>query len=234
MRCIFDCRKREMAGEGVKVFGMWASPSALKVIWALKLKGIEYEWIEEDLSNKSQLLLQYNPVHKKIPMLVYGQKSVAESIVIIEFIDETWKHNLILPEDPYEKAVARFRAKFAEEKCLPAIFGAFSKLGEEQEKFVKEAKENLRTLEEGLKGKKFFGGETIGFVDVVVGWIAHWVPIIEEIIGIKIVEEESLPLINQWFKDILDFKIVKESLPPRDKLLVLQKARREMLLGSSA
>ncbi|XP_077214319.1 glutathione transferase GST 23-like [Tasmannia lanceolata] len=223
-----------MAGEGVKLFGMWASPYVLRVIWALKLKGIEYEYIEEDLSNKSPLLLQYNSVYKKVPVLVYGQKPVAESLVIIEFIDEMWKHNPILPEDPYERAMARFWAKFVEEKFIPAIFGTFSKLGEEQEKFMEEAKKNLRILEEGLQGKKFFGGETIGFVDVVGGWIAYWVPVIEEIIGIKIVEEESLPLINKWFKDILDFNIVKESLPPRDKLVALQKVYREMLLGSSA
>ncbi|XP_077214327.1 glutathione transferase GST 23-like [Tasmannia lanceolata] len=223
-----------MAGEGVKLFGTWASPFVLRVTLALKLKGIEYEYIEEDLSNKSPLLLQYNPVYEKVPVLVYGQKPVAESLVIFEFIEETWKHNPILPEDPYERAMARFWAKFAEEKCLPAIFNAFCKLGEEQEKFVKEAKENLRTLEEGLKGKKFFGGETMGFADVFAGWIPFWVRVMEEIMGIKIVEEESLPLISQWFEDILDFDIVKESLPPRDKLIAHLKAFRERVHGSSA
>ncbi|XP_077212789.1 glutathione transferase GST 23-like [Tasmannia lanceolata] len=231
---IFNVKGKDkggMAGEGVKLFGMWASPYVLRVIWALKLKGIEYEYIEEDLSNKSPLLLQYNSVYKKVPVLVYGQKPVAESLVIIEFIDEMWKHNPILPEDPYERAMARFWAKFVEEKCAAAIFGAFSKLGEEQEKFVKEAKENLRTLEEGLKGTKFFGGETLGFVDVVAGSHAFLFRVIEEIIGIKIIEEESLPLINKWFEDILDFNIVKESLPSRDKLLVHIKAVRERHIG---
>ncbi|OMO97305.1 Thioredoxin-like protein [Corchorus olitorius] len=34
---------------------------------------------------------------------------IAESLVIIEYIDETWKASYpILPEDPYDKALARF------------------------------------------------------------------------------------------------------------------------------
>ncbi|XP_031251784.1 glutathione transferase GST 23-like [Pistacia vera] len=111
-----------MAEESVKLFGNWASPSTLRVKWALKLKGIQFEYVEEDLSNKSPLLLRYNPVHQKVPVLVHNGRPLAESLLIIEYIDEIWKHNPLLPEDPYERAQARFWAKFFDEEmyCVHA------------------------------------------------------------------------------------------------------------------
>ncbi|CAO2143110.1 unnamed protein product [Urochloa humidicola] len=111
-------------GEKVKLLGFWASPYVFRVIWALRIKGIEYDYIEEDLENKSSQLLEYNPVHKKVPVLLYRGEPVAESEVILEFIDEAWKDrgHRILPEDPYERAMARFWARFLQDKdCYRTI-----------------------------------------------------------------------------------------------------------------
>ena len=63
-----------MAGDKVVVFGTYVSMFSMRVQVALAEKGIEYENKEEDLANKSPLLLEMNPVHKKIPVLIHDGK----------------------------------------------------------------------------------------------------------------------------------------------------------------
>lgn len=98
-------------GEENKVIlqGTWGSPYTKRLELAVRLKGISYEYVEEDLMNKSALLLKYNLVYKKVPVLVHNGKPIVESLVIIEYIDETWKNGpKLLPKDPYSRAKVRF------------------------------------------------------------------------------------------------------------------------------
>ncbi|XXG50617.1 hypothetical protein AAC387_Pa02g4591 [Persea americana] len=205
----------------VKVLGAFLSPFAYRVEWALLRKGIEYEYIEEDLKNKSPLLLKCNPVHKKVPVLLHGEKPVVESLIILEYIDETWRENPLLPQDPFERAKARFWAKFAEDKCVVSILLVFLSEGKEQEKAVEELLEALKILEEQLKGKEFFGGESVGFLDLVAGCIPHWLPVFEEVCGFKLLDANTFPSLHAWGDRFLNVPFIKEKLPPFDKLLVI-------------
>ncbi|KAF6983846.1 hypothetical protein CFC21_001944 [Triticum aestivum] len=67
------------AANDLKLLGMWASPYVLRVRLALSIKGISYEYTEEDLRHKSELLLRSNPVHNKVPVLIHDGKPVSES-----------------------------------------------------------------------------------------------------------------------------------------------------------
>ncbi|KAL1328788.1 glutathione transferase GST 23 [Arachis hypogaea] len=216
-----------MGSEDVKLFNFHASPFGQRVIWALKLKGVDYECIEEDIFNKSNLLLELNPVHKKVPVLVHRNKPIAESLVILEYIDETWKQYPLMPQNPYQRAHARFWANFAEQKLLVAARIARLSSGEEQGKAVNEAREAMEKIEEEIKGKKFFGGDKIGYLDIVIGWISYWIPVWEEVASMKILDPLKFPAINAWITNFLSHPTINDTLPQRDKMVVYYHSRRK-------
>ncbi|KAF9616487.1 hypothetical protein IFM89_029784 [Coptis chinensis] len=219
-----------MANEQLKVLGLWCSPFYLRVLWALKIKGIEYEYIEEDIPNKSPLLLQLNPVHKKVPVLVHNGKPISESVVILQYIEDTWKQNPILPSYPYDKAVVLFWAKFCDDKLLPSVFDSFIKQGEDKKEAVALAGENIKFIEEELKGKKFFGGEEIGFLDLCLGWTITFFSVLDEINGLKLSDEERFPLLSAWMDNFSNSPIIKDTLPDRERLLCKLRRMQEAFL----
>ncbi|KAL2245536.1 UNVERIFIED_CONTAM: Glutathione S-transferase 3 [Sesamum indicum] len=104
-------------GDELILLGYDISMFAMRVSIALDEKGIEYEYREESLDNKSPLLLEMNPVHKKVPVLIHNGKPVSESLIILEYIDEVWNDKPpLLPSDPYQRAQARFWADLIDKK----------------------------------------------------------------------------------------------------------------------
>ncbi|KAJ8539706.1 hypothetical protein K7X08_013958 [Anisodus acutangulus] len=185
------------------------------------------------MSQKSPLLLKYNPIHKKVPVLIHGEKSICESMVIVEYIDETWQLNPLLSTDPYDRAVARFWAKYIEEKSF-STWNVFCNTGEKQQNAIKESLEMLKTIEENALGEKYklFGGENIGLMDIAFGGYAHWMEIIEEIVGVKLLDPQIFPRLNAWVKKFKEVPVIKDNLPDRDEMFVYMKNAREKMLAA--
>ncbi|CAN1846596.1 Glutathione S-transferase U8 [Linum perenne] len=221
-----------MADE-IKLLGVWASPFSRRIELVLKLKGLQFDYSEEDLSNKSDLLLKSNPVHKKIPVFFHNGKPISESLLIIEYIDETWGNDYsILPTDPYDRAIARFWAKFVDDKVqnfrvLPTAFKAVVGKDKEREDALEEFSQQITFLEGELKGKEYFGGERIGFVDIAAFFILHWIDVMQP--SLQVVTEEKIPGLVKWMRNLLTVDAVKKTLPPREK----QIARIRALVGAA-
>ncbi|KAI3419947.1 uncharacterized protein J3R85_012879 [Psidium guajava] len=214
--------------EEVKLFRTWSSPFALRVVWALQLKGIQYETVLEDVAKKSDVLRGYNPVYKKVPVLLHNGRPISESLIILEYVDETWKQHSLLPQDPHARAMARFWAKFGDDKVMQSIWTAFVSEGKEQEAALAEASEHLQKLEEELRGKKFFGGDNIGYLDIALGWLANLVRVFEEISGLRVLDGERFPLLFAWLKEFSDAPVIRDCWPSHDKLITKFIALRQL------
>ncbi|XP_028805417.1 probable glutathione S-transferase [Neltuma alba] len=190
-----------------------------RIEWVLKMKGVEYEYIKENLLNKSDLLLQSNPVHKKVPVLLHNGLPIAESLVILEYIDETWKQNPLLPQDPCDRAHARFWAGFIDEKCVVGVWRAGVAQGEGKGKAIESAVESLAVLEKQIEGKKYFGGEEIGYLDIVAGWIPHWLNVVEQVGEMELLTAERFPHLHQWSLNLQQTSPFNDCLPPRNSVV---------------
>ncbi|RDX68874.1 Glutathione S-transferase 3 [Mucuna pruriens] len=197
-----------MADE-VVLLGTWASMFAMRVRIALAEKGVEYEYKEENLSNKSPLLLQMNPIHKKIPVLIHNGKPITESAIIVQYIDEFWNHKpLFLPSHPYQRAQARFWLHYIDHKVYDTWRKIWLSKGEKHEAGKKELISIFRQLEETLSDKDFYGGDTFGFVDLGLIPFYSWFYTFETYGNFKM--EAECPKLVAWAKRCMQRETVSK------------------------
>ncbi|XP_059315928.1 glutathione S-transferase U10-like [Lycium ferocissimum] len=222
----------------VFLLGSWFSSYCTRVRLALEIKGIQYEYIEQDLTNKSQELLKYNPVHKKVPVLVHKGKPIVESIVILEYIDDCWKTApKLLPEEPSERAKVRFWINYYDQKVGPSTKVVLVCNGKERDKAIEESNELLKVLEEGIardipNRSPFLNGENPGILDVVIGSSACNVEAFNEAIGGVDLSLEKYPCLFELVTVLKNSPIMKKSLPPHIDLVA--KIREKFNLNQDA
>ncbi|KAK4364009.1 hypothetical protein RND71_015367 [Anisodus tanguticus] len=193
---------QEMAEEMI-LLDFWPSMYGMRVRVALAEKGVKYEYKEENKDEKSLILLEMNPIYKKIPVLIHNGKPTCESINIVQYIDEVWSDKVtFLPCDPYEKYQALFWADYVEKLWMEK--------GGEQQTRKKNYIDSLRMLEEILGDKSYFGGEKIGFVDIALIGICSWFYTYEKF-GEFSTEIEA-PKIIAWVKRCLQRVSVSKSV----------------------
>jgi maleylpyruvate isomerase len=92
------------------MFGFWRSLATYRVRIGLRLKGIA--WTEEivDLLKGAQYQEAFaarNP-QQRLPVLVLGDgRTLAQSLAILEYLEETRPEPPLWPDDPYRRALAR-------------------------------------------------------------------------------------------------------------------------------
>ncbi|KAK1267079.1 Glutathione S-transferase U18 [Acorus gramineus] len=205
----------------VQLIGSWASRFALRPRIALNMKSVNYEYREENLWAKSELLLKSNPVYKKVPVLIHDDKPMCESNIIVSYIDEIWSDGpSLFPSDPHDRAMARFWVHYIDDKvCMNHLRSCLMIL-----KAIGEVLACTKLLEEAFgkcsKGKPFFNGESIGYLDLALGSYLGWIKAVELVGGVKLLDGET-PVLAAWAERFCANEAVKDVMPDAQKLAQL-------------
>nr|CAD1829125.1 unnamed protein product [Ananas comosus var. bracteatus] len=183
----------------LKLLGSWASSYTHRVQLALKLKGLEFEYAEEDLSNKSPALLQSNPSTRKSPSSSTPPAAPSPSPSSSSTTSTTPSQPSALSSPPTPSTAP----SLASGATSPTISsgrrsGGVCVVGEAQMAAVAQVHENLKLIENELregafKGKRFFGGDGIGILDIVLGCGSYWLAVFEEVTEAKLVDPDAFP-----------------------------------------
>ena len=208
-----------MASADLVLLDFWVSPFGQRVRIALAEKNLPYEHVEENLlDGKSERLLQSNPIHKKIPVLLHNDKPINESLIILQYLDEAFPDSRqLLPSDPYARAHARFWADYVDKKVYDCGSRLWKLKGEPQAQARAEMLQILQTLEAELGDKEFFGGEHgFGFVDAAFAPFTAWLQSYEKYGDFQVAE--VAPGIEKWAKRVGKRESVAKSLYAPDKV----------------
>jgi glutathione S-transferase len=87
----------------------------------------------------------------------------------------------------------------------------------------------LETLEGALRdcsnGEGFFGGESVGLVDVSMGGLLPWLNATEVMSGTKIFDPVKTPLLAAWAERFRELDGAKAALPDNDRMVEFAKMR---------
>jgi len=188
-------------------------PFVQRAAIALQEHGRDYEIEYIDLANKPDWFLEISPLGK-VPLLKVDDTVLFESVVILNYLDETTGSGRLLAEDPLERATQRMWIEF-----ISGIMGTGWQLQaaqseEKARELAKDVRGRLERLIEAMpEPGPFWGGETFTMVDAAIAPILQrftWAEKLEPSLGLF----EGLPRLEAWRDALLARESVEASILP--------------------
>jgi glutathione S-transferase len=169
----------------LKLYAFDRSPFGWKVRVALAEKKVPYEMIVPENKNEDPAFARLNPFRKTPVLVLEDGRTIYESTVINEYLEETHPQPPMLPKDPYERARVRMLEDTLDQYFYPAIRDLTNSQFDYQppvlhrktadkvdHRLLEESRikvhEHLQRLEAELKGRAWFGGEIFSLADAAL------------------------------------------------------------------
>jgi glutathione S-transferase len=149
-------------------------------------KGVELDVVEVDLSDRPAWLYEKNPTGR-VPVLEEDGRPLPESAVIMEFLEERYPEQPLLPADPADRAFARLLI-FRDHDFTDPYY-AFRR-GEDgaAEQFAAA----LAAFDAQLAERPFLGGMEFGLADIA---LVPWILRARDMLGVDL---DGFPSLSAW------------------------------------
>ena len=198
----------------LKILGRTNSSNVQKVLWACDELELSYQ--REDIGGdfggtQESKYLAMNP-NGLVPTMIDNGNVLWESNAIIRYLCENHAPNVLLPEDPWQVALAQQWMDWQQTVLAPAIRPVFWGLVRtpEDERNVEEIAAGqtqtasaMTILDHHLSQNTFVAGSSLSFGDIPVGIMAYrWFQLD--------IERIELPHLARWYQSLADRKAYRD------------------------
>jgi len=186
----------------LKLYDFPMSPRARKVRIVLAEKGLPYEKVTVDITKGEQKkpeFLAINP-YGKVPALQDDGFAIYESIIIMEYLNDTHADPPLLPADPGQRARARVLMHYADNPYDSALAALVSEIffkpqGQANQEVITKAKQDLSACFERLERELGTNDYLLGpFSLADIGYVS-WAPLFGPL---QVEIPQHLPRVTAW------------------------------------
>jgi len=209
----------------LKLHHLDRSPFGWKVRTVLAEKEVPHQLVIPDNKSEDPAFAKLNPYRLTPVLELPDGRSIYESTVINEYLEEAFPSPAMLPKDPYERARVRMLEDTTDQYLYAALrelraaqfeyappFLVRKKADEIDHKGLEAAKvkvhQHLARLEAELQGRSYFGGDIFSLADA--GLVP---PLIASLPLYTILPDDRYPAIRAWVDRVSARPSVSASAP---------------------
>ena len=179
-------------------------------------KGMDFQVIDVDMTNKPEDLAVINP-YNRVPVLVERDLVLYEANIINEYIDERFPHPQLMPADPVMRARTRLFLYNFEKELFVHVSTLEDRSAKPDEKKLANARQNIRDrlaqLAPMLLKNKYMLGEEFSMLDVAVA------PLLWRLDNYGIELPKNAAPLQKYAERIFSRPAYIEALTPSEKVM---------------
>ncbi|KAI8578646.1 hypothetical protein K450DRAFT_245881 [Umbelopsis ramanniana AG] len=216
-------------------------PYAQRAAIALNEVGAEYEKVEIDLQNKPAWYKDVNP-ETKVPALTVDDYNIAESLVLVELVNDLFPEKKLLPDNALKRAQIRFFVEYWSSKISPQQWKIIGNLEDKEGRQTAYndinaalVRINELLLEQSQEGPYFLGKE-YSIADVNVAPFAYRLKVLVSHFfkdEIELIDFAKYPRVKEFLAGITERDSFKATIASEEYLAQAYEKARERFAAAA-